>query len=439
MAAKFDQKEGKRVLIALIFGFVVGLAIHLMNEQHLGPAFQPIGSILAEGVTILQPIGVLFIRLLKMIIVPLVFASIFMAIVNLGSPGALGNMGRKAITYYFSTTALAVFGGLVVVNILTPGVGADMGSAGLQGLSETMNTKITQNEGLWATIVSVIIDAVPTNPVQALANSSVLQIICFSILFSLMALYRPDDAKPIVNVVGALEKMTLTLTHVIMKLAPIGIFVLMLEVMAKSGLSAIQSLSWYMLTVVIGLGIHGVVLLLIGSYRLKKSPLFILKGISQAILTAFSTASSAATLPITMANVEDNLGVKKDTAKFVLPLGATVNMDGTALYESVAAIFIAQAYNIHLTIGQQVIIFMTASLAAVGAAAIPGAGLITMSIVLSAVGLPLEGIGLILAVDRILDMFRTAINVLGDSIGTIFVDTGLHPQDQEPALKEAPV
>lgn len=161
----------------------------------------------------------------------------------------------------------------------------------------------------------------------------------------------------------------------------------------------------------------------IASWRMKKSPLFILKNLSSPLLTAFSTSSSAATLPITMTCVEENLGVRKDTAKFVLPLGATINMDGTALYESVAAIFIAQVYGIELGIGQQIVIFMTASLAAIGAAAIPGAGLITMSIVLGAVGLPIEGIGLILAVDRILDMFRTTVNVFGDCVGTIVVDS----------------
>lgn len=169
--------------------------------------------------------------------------------------------------------------------------------------------------------------------------------------------------------------------------------------------------------------LHFLVLLMIGVIRTKKNPMFIMRGVAQSVLTAFSTASSAATLPITMANVEDNLGVDKKTAQFVLPLGATVNMDGTALYESVAVIFIGQAYGLDISIGQQMIIFMTASIAAVGAAAIPGAGLVTMSIVLSAVGFPLEGIGLILAVDRVLDMFRTSVNVFGDCIGTVVVDS----------------
>jgi Na+/H+-dicarboxylate symporter len=243
------------------------------------------------------------------------------------------------------------------------------------------------------------------------------------------ALYIPKDSAPMVKVIDSLEKMSLFLTHGIMKFAPIGIFVLMTGVLAKSGFGAIVSLSKYMITVILGLSSHAIILLLIASWKAKKSPVYILRGIGPALVTAFSTASSAATLPITMANVEENLGVRKETAKFVLPLGATINMDGTALYESVAAIFIAQAYGIDLGITQQLIIFLTASLAAIGAAAIPGAGLITMSIVLSAVGLPIEGIGLILAVDRVLDMFRTTVNVFGDSVGTVVVDSMLSSED----------
>ena len=257
---------------------------------------------------------------------------------------------------------------------------------------------------------------------EKISDAIIILIVLMDLINNLI-LQNKKESEDIVKFMASLEKMSLALTHGIMKFAPIGIFVLMLDVMAKSGPDAIKSLSKYILTVLLGLLCHAVFLLVIATIKLKKNPVFIIKGISSALLTAFSTSSSAATLPITMANVEDNLGVDKKTAKFVLPLGATVNMDGTALYESVAAIFIAQAYNIHLTLGQQIIVFMTASLAAIGAAAIPGAGLITMSIVLGAVGLPIEGIGLILAVDRLLDMFRTTVNVFGDCVGTIFVDS----------------
>lgn len=404
-----NKKDAQWIAIAMLGGLALGLVLYFTGN--------------GEWAAYIKPIGTVFIRLLKMVIVPLVFSSIFMAMFNLGTPEALGSMGRKAIGYYFVTTCVAVFFGLIFVNMINPGVGADLGTAGLEKLSGTMAAKVSEQKGLYQTILGVLIDAVPTNPISAMADSTILQVIVFSMLFGVVALYHPKSSEPMINVISALEKMMLTLTHGIMKLAPFGIFVLMADVMARTGFAAIISLSKYMLTVIVGLTCHALFLLFIAVSRHKKSPLFIIKGIGAALLTAFSTSSSAATLPITMACVEDNLGVRKDTAKFVLPLGATINMDGTALYESVAAIFIAQAYNIHLTLGQQVIIFMTASLAAIGAAAIPGAGLITMSIVLGAVGLPLEGIGLILAVDRILDMFRTTVNVFGDAVGTIFVDS----------------
>ncbi len=406
-----SKKEAQRIGYAMVGGLIIGLIIHSMGQ--------------ASYVEYIKPLGTIFIRLLKMVIVPLVFSSIYMSMINLGTPEALGSMGRKAVSYYFVTTVIAVFFGLVFVNIINPGIGTSLGTAGLNGLSSEMASKVTEQKGLYQTILSVLIDAIPTNPAGSLSDANILQIIVFAIFMGIVALYTKDKATPINNIMGALEEMTLKLTHVIMRFAPIGIFVLMMDVMAKSGTTAIVSLSKYILTVIVGLTCHAIFLMFVASARLKKSPMYILKGVSAPLLTAFSTSSSAATLPITMTAVEENLGVRKDTAKFVLPLGATINMDGTALYESVAAIFIAQAYGIDLGIGQQVVIFMTASLAAIGAAAIPGAGLITMSIVLGAVGLPLEGIGLILAVDRLLDMFRTTVNVFGDAVGTIVVDSFL--------------
>ena len=434
-----DQKNGKAILWALLWGGALGLAVYMVQMGHWGEALRgALAQPLASLSSLIAPIGSVFIRLLKMVMVPLVFSSIFMAIVNLGSPGALGSMGKRAFGYYFCTTALAVFLGLIFVNLIQPGIGADLGNAGLDQLEVSIGDRLTEQKGLFETVIDVIVGAIPSNPVQAFATSSVLQIICLAILFALVALYQKDESQPVVKVIQSIESMTLTLTGWVMKIAPICIFALMFGVMAQAGMEAIQTLSGYMFTVIVGLLCHSMVLIAFGSFLMKTSPISLVRGIQQALLTAFSTSSSAATLPITMANVSENLGVRKSTAKFVLPLGATVNMDGTALYESVAAIFIAHAYNIDLSLGQQIIIFMTASLAAVGAAAIPGAGLITMGIVLTAVGLPLEGIGLILAVDRILDMFRTTVNVLGDSIGTIFVDQTQTEVELKGGLSEQP-
>lgn len=410
------KKEAKRIGIAMILGLILGLGMFYLG--------------LGEYVKYLSPIGDIFIGLLKMVIIPLVFSSIFMAMYHLGTPESLGRMGVRAVIYYFATTCIAVLFGIIFVNLINPGVGADLGNAGVHELNAAMQSKVAGSSGGWASLFSsikeVIIGAIPTNPFGAMADGNILQVIVFSILLGMTALFIPKKSEPMVKTIGALEELSNKLTMGIMKLAPYGIFILMTGVLAKSGFGAIVSLSKYMLTVILGLFCHAAFLLFVGSVRAKKSPMFILKGIGPAIITAFSTASSAATLPITMMNVEENLGVNKDTAKFVLPLGATINMDGTALYESVAAIFIAQAYGIHLGVTQQIIIFMTASLAAIGAAAIPGAGLITMSIVLSAVGLPIEGIGLILAVDRVLDMFRTSVNVFGDAMGTVVVDSMLN-------------
>ncbi|EQC45810.1 transporter, dicarboxylate/amino acid:cation Na+/H+ symporter family protein [Bacteriovorax sp. BSW11_IV] len=410
-----SKSEAKLIGLAMLAGLIVGLILYFTGT--------------GEYVEYVKPIGTIFVRLLKMVIIPLVFSSIFMAMFHLGTPEALGSMGRKAVAYYFITTVCAVFLGIVFVNLINPGVGADLGAAGIHGLNSTMQQKVTSTQGLWSTVIGVLVDAIPTNPFASMADGTVLQVIVFAIMFGIVALYLPKESEAVIKFMKSLEAMTLRLTHVIMKFAPIGIFVLMLDVMAKTGFDAVISLSKYMATVILGLACHFVILLLIAAWRLKKSPAFILKSLSSPLLTAFSTSSSAATLPITMTTVEENLGVRKDTAKFVLPLGATINMDGTALYESVAAIFIAQAYGIHLGIDKQIIVFMTASLAAIGAAAIPGAGLITMSIVLGAVGLPIEGIGLILAVDRILDMFRTTVNVFGDCVGTIVVDSLLEEND----------
>jgi proton glutamate symport protein len=411
MSTAGSDKMTRNIFLALMSGLVLGLILHYTGVGHVAEYLKPLGDI--------------FIKFLKMMIIPLVMSSIFVAMVNLGTPEELGSMGVKALIYYFLTTAIAAGIGLVVVNMINPGQGLDIGSLGSTGMSEALNTKLSNSAetGLWKTILGVMTGAIPDNPFHAMANSTILQVIVFSLLFGVTALFYRQEAEPFVSFMKSLESLSMGLTHGLMKFAPVGIFALMLHVIATTGFTAISALAKYMVTVVLGLVIHFCVLLFIGMARSKKNPVFIIKGVISAVMTAFSTSSSAATLPITMANVEDNLGVDRKTAQFVLPLGATVNMDGTALYESVAVIFIGQAYGLDISLANQLIIFMTASIAAVGAAAIPGAGLVTMSIVLSAVGFPLEGIGLILAVDRILDMFRTSVNVFGDCIGTVVVDS----------------
>lgn len=371
-----------------------------------------VGVVFGERASCLKIVGDMFIRLLKMIIVPLIMASMIAGVISIGNIRSLGRIGLRTCIYYLATTLLAVGVGLVLVNILTPGVGVELASDSAEQITT----------GGTLSIVSVIMDIVPKNIFKAMAEGKVLPVIFFSLLFGVAVSSLAEKARPVAGFFEALNSVMMKITDWVMRLAPIGVFALMADTIGKMGLSVLKPLAVYMLTVISGLAIHAcitlpILLFFIGRYRPSR---FIGK-MFNAVATAFSTASSAATLPITMDCLEKKVGVSNKVASFVLPLGATINMDGTALYEAVAAMFIAQAYGISLGIGQQLIIMLTAALASIGAAAIPGAGLVTMVIVLRAVGLPLEGIGMILAVDRLLDMCRTSVNVWGDACGAAIV------------------
>jgi Na+/H+-dicarboxylate symporter len=360
--------------------------------------------------------GELFLRALKMIIIPLIITSIVSGVSNIGNAQNLGKLGLKTITYYVVTSLMAILVGLALVNILQPGVGADLG---FQKNVESLNSAS-------GSLGNILLRMVPSNIFQALVSADMLAIIFFSILIGFF-LTRVDDyykTKLIDLFNGGFEVM-MKVTVFIIHFAPIGIFGIVAGVVAeqKSELLEIAGrVGIYMAAVLLGLIIHGIITLplllkLIG----KSSPWKHFKGMTAPLITAFSTSSSSATLPLTMESVEYNSGVSNKITSFVLPLGATVNMDGTALYECVAAMFIAQAYGIELGFLQQMIVVFTALLASIGAAGIPMAGLVMISVVLSAVGLPLEGVGLILAVDRILDMCRTTINVWSDSCGAVII------------------
>jgi Na+/H+-dicarboxylate symporter len=418
---KFDSHAlAKKIGWSVAFGIITGLVLYFTGYAELSKYTSPVGQI--------------FIRLLKMIIIPLVFSSVFIAILNLGDPKNLGRMGSKAIIFYTITTSIAVMIGIVYANLFRPG--ADAGLVNKKAQAElAQSVKLAEanpekEKGLVSTIVDVFVTAIPTNPVEAMSSNNMLQVIVFAMIFGLAALFYQKDAGPIIQLMHATEVLSQHVTHGIMMIAPIGVFALMIDVVANSGLDALYSLSKYMLVVLFGLFTHTMILTTFGASKLKTTPLNVFRQMSSAILTAFSTSSSAATLPVTLSCVTENLKVREKTANFVLPLGSTINMDGTATYVAVATIFIAQAYGIELSLTQNVIIFVTASLAAVGAAAIPGAGLITMGIVLGAVGLPVEGIQLVIAVDRILDMFRTITNIMGDAVGSMVVDSMLVKQEE---------
>lgn len=364
-------------------------------------------------------LGELFLRALKMIIVPLVFTSIVSGVTNLGNTQNLGRLGIKTITYYLSTSTLAILTGLVLVNLIKPGVGADLGF--------TMDVpELTQSTG---SIGDIFLRMIPSNIFEALASADMLALIFFAILFGIF-ITRVDE-KPqqfMTDFFSAAFEVMMKLTSFIILFAPIGIFGIVTGIVADQAadktklISMIQHLGVYMLTVLGGLAVHMFISLpLLLKFVGRVKPYLHFRAMSLPLITAFSTSSSSATLPFTIQAVEKECGVSNKISSFVLPLGATINMDGTALYECVAAMFIAQAYGIELGFLQQMIVVVTALLASIGAAGIPMAGLVMMSVVLTAVGLPLEGVGLILAVDRILDMCRTAVNVFSDSCGTVII------------------
>jgi len=384
-----------QVLIALVAGGIFG---RLFPELALGIGF----------------VGDLFLRLLKMIIIPLIFTSLVTGIASLGDARSVGRIGIRTLIYYTITTTLAITVGLTLVNLLKPGRGLDLGTS--TELPEGFSTS-TQ------TLPEFLLRMVPDNIVSAMANSEVLPVITFAILFGLfMTRLNGQGVDAVHRVVEGVLEIIQALTLAIVKLAPVGIFALLAREVARSGFDVIIALGPYFLTVGSGLAIHALITLpLILIFLGGRNPLHYGRKVLPAVATAFSTASSSATLPLSMECAEREAGIPKGVSSFVLPLGATVNMDGTALYEAVAALTIAQMYGVDLSITQQALVLLTALLASVGAAGIPMAGLVMLVVVLQAVGLPLEGIATIIAVDRILDMVRTATNVWSDLVGTAVI------------------
>lgn len=373
------------------------------------------GVLFKEQVVYVSWMGELFLRALKMIIVPLILTSITSGVANIGNGGNLGKMGVKTISYYMFTSIFAIVTGLLMVNLFQPGLGADL------GFKETIVGLDQAKEGFGGTLMNIV----PKNIFQALMTGEMLSIIFFSLLVGYFITQLTHKHKEILlTTVNAGFELMMKITHFIIRFTPLGIFGLVASTIAEqNNLSTLVSrLGLYMFVVALSLFIHaGITLPLLLKYVGKINPFSHFRAMSVPLLTAFSTSSSSATLPLTIEATEEKSGVSNKTTSFVLPLGATINMDGTALYECVAVLFIAQAYNIDLNVGQQLLVVFTALLASIGAAGIPMAGLVMMSVVLSAVGLPDEGIGLIYAVDRILDMCRTTVNVWSDTCGAVII------------------
>ena len=369
-------------------------------------------------------IGTLFLNALKMLIVPLIASSIIIGIAGISSHHGLGRMGGKTILYYMTTSLIAILIGLTIVNIMSPGIVDGQPAKDMIGLSGDVEEIKSKVEGKSAgDVAEVFLRMVPTNIVAAAANGQMLGLIFFSLLFGFfMTKIEHPGAATIYNFWDAVYNVMMLITDWVMKFAPIGVFALVAKVVASTGLDAFEPLALFFSSVVIALAIHFfVVMPLLLKFIGRVNPLRHYRAMAPALLTAFSTSSSSATLPITLECVEKNAGVSNKTSSFVLPLGATINMDGTALYECVAAMFIAQAYGLDLGFAEQFTIVMVALLTSIGVAGIPAASLVAISIILATIGLPIEGIGLILAVDRVLDMCRTTVNVFSDSCGAVII------------------
>ena len=363
-----------------------------------------------------------------MMVVPLVMASVMSGIIGLGDIRKLGRPGSLAVTYYLMTTVLAVIVGLLMVNLIQPGVGVDQTTLDASLAEGQVSTAGREDADLGTILRGLVLMLFTDNLIESAAKTSLLPLILFSIIFAGMLTTMGTRVQALTEIIVQVNEALLSFILLLMKLAPFGIFCLVTarfgEAQAGGNLGAVlQQTGAYFGTVLAGLGVHAFLTLpLILWIFTRRNPFRFMYQMSQALLTAFSTASSTATLPITMNCAVEKAKVSKQSSDFVLPLGATINMDGTALYEAAAAIFIAQAIGFELTITSQLVIAVTATMAAIGAAGIPEAGLVTMVIVLNAVGLPVEYIGLILSVDWLLDRFRTAVNVFGDSLGSAVVE-----------------
>lgn len=387
-----------KILISLVLSVVVGLMAGV------------------DGLPFIKwwiaPVGTIFINLIKMVIVPIVFTSLVVGMTSLGDLKKLGRIGIKTIFIYLFTTAIAIVIGFIVAGIIHPGIGLEMTAVDAVKVKEAPS------------IMQVLVAMVPTNPVASMAKADILPIIIFA-LFVGVGILQVGGKKSqlLIDWFDAAAEVSYKIINMVMQFAPIGVFCLLLPVVAENGPKVLLPLLSVIACMALGSVIHAVaVYSSMARIWGNTSPLKFFRGMSEAILIAFTTCSSAATLPINMKNCQEKLGCSRDITSFVLPLGATINMDGTAIYMGVCSLFIANVYGIDLTMAQMGMIILTGTLASIGTAGVPGAGLIMLSMVLLSVGLPMEGLALVAGIDRILDMFRTTVNITGDAAVTCVIN-----------------
>lgn len=412
-SAIFKLKLHWQILIALALAVVAGFVSGTTGEL-FG----------ISAVSIYGFLGALFLNALKMLIVPLIASSIISGVAGLGQSGSLGRLGGRTLLFYAITTLAAIFAGLMMVDLVSPGIVNGEPARHLLGL-DASRAAVASNIGQTnaGDLVDIFLQMVPPNIVAAAAEGQMLGLIFFSILFGYF-MTRVDTAvaAPVRGFWDGVAAVMMRMTEWVMMFAPIGVFGLVAKVIAETGFDAFRPLATFALVVLAAFAIHAMITMpLLIRFVGKASPLKMYRAVGPALLTAFSTASSSATLPVTMDSVEKNAGVSKRISSFVLPLGATINMNGTALYECVAAIFIAQAYGLDLSFATQLTIVIVALLTSVGVAGIPSASMVAIAVVLKTVGLPFEAVGVLFAIDRPLDMLRTSLNVFGDTVCALIV------------------
>ncbi|MDJ0806138.1 MAG: dicarboxylate/amino acid:cation symporter [Gammaproteobacteria bacterium] len=403
----------RRIMLAMAGGALLGVALNLLfGAEGL------LRDYLIDG--LLYVVGAVFVAALKMLVVPLVFVSLVSGVTSLGNLSALGRMSIKAILLYLFTTAVAVSIALSLATAVGPGQGFDVGSVDVAFQGKQAPP-----------LAEVFINMVPTNPVAALSEGNMLQIIVFSLLFGVAISLAGERGRHVLSLFSDLDAVIMRMVEIIMRLAPYGVFALIARTFATQGLDLIVPLLAYFLTLTFALGLHALITYpMLLRFLAGLHPLRFLRKMRDPATFAFSTASSGATIPVTMRTVEEKMGVDNSVASFTVPLGATLNMDGTAMMQGVATVFIANVYGVDLSLTQYLMVVLTATLASIGTAAVPGVGLVMLTMVLNQVGLPVEGIALIIGVDRLLDMLRTACNVTGDCAVTCIIAKGEGALDQ---------
>ncbi|WP_226038571.1 dicarboxylate/amino acid:cation symporter [Aquibacillus saliphilus] len=404
------MKLTTKIILGLILGGTIGLILNL-TSQSLFNLF---------NTWIFVPLGSIFLNFIKMLVVPIVFFSLTLGTAGLGDPKKLGRIGGKTISFFLVTTTFALLIGLSLAYIIQPGQGSALG---------TSDAVFEATEA--PPVAETLLNIIPSNPIQAMAEGNMLQIILFSIFIGLALAVLGDKTKGILNLVEQGNEIMMYLVGLIMKFAPYGTFGLIATAVGSQGIDAIRAMWMYMIVVVLALFIHAIVtygtaIKVLG----KMNPISFFKGFMPAMVVAFSTSSSSATLPVSMKTAQNNLKVPEKISSFVQPLGATINMDGTGIMQGVATVFIAQVYGLDLSFADLITVVLTAVLASIGTAGVPGVGLIMLAMVLSAVGLPPEGIGLIIGIDRLLDMTRTALNITGDAACAVVVSESEKKHDK---------